>query len=72
MKTIPKYVLKNSGIKTTREFKQRKRKEIREVIRAMKNFQLGCAHAPGHESFCTALKAAEETKDKCSLKNWGR
>ena len=72
MKTIPKYVLKNRGIKTTREFKQQKRKEIREAIRAMKNFQCGCANTPGYESYCTAIEAAEETKDKCSLKNWGR
>lgn len=71
MKTIPKHVLKRAGVKTSREFKQLKRRQIREAIKAVKKIEEHTtAYSPPDP--CLALFKLELTRDRCSIKKWGR
>ena len=74
---IPADALKMAGVKTTREFKQKKRKEIGELVRALNKLQHMGAFTPGISSHDDlglelALEFAEGIQYACSLKRWGR
>jgi hypothetical protein len=71
MNRIPKRALKLAGVKTSREFKQLKRSQIREAIKAVKKIS---EHSPFYlpSNDWRALSELELTKHNCSIKNWGR
>lgn len=46
MNKIPEYVLKNSKTASGREWKSKKRKQIRAVIRAIEGLRSGCVYLP--------------------------
>lgn len=72
MSAIPKYVLEAMDLKTTRQFKSRKRKELREIEKAVKEYQRGCAYCPGYETGISNLfKSVREIKILQSVKEWG-
>jgi len=69
---IPPYVLKNMGLKTTREFKSRKRKELREIKRALDKYYQGCAYCPGYENEITQIRnLLKKLEELQSIKQWG-
>lgn len=58
---------------TVREWKSRKRKQIREVIKAIKKMRLGCAFFPNGKTEIDELEEkAEQLKRVLSVDNWGR
>jgi len=69
---IPKFVLENMSLKTSREFKQLKRKQLREVKMVVDEYMTGCAYCPEYEStienFFKVLKRMLEVH---KVKNWG-
>ena len=69
---IPKYVLKNAGCKTTREFKQLKRRQVRIAEKAVLQLMRGSAYVPS--GFYTAHLRRElaDIKRDLSIKEWGR
>lgn len=60
--------------KTKRAFKQQKREDLRQLIRALNQYRLGCAHT-GVEAY-KALERIERDveiiKKAISVKEWGR
>lgn len=70
-KTPPKYLLDMLGI-TKREWKQRKRKELKAVMKAINKYQIGCAFCPGYEEFVDIKDMLEKLIDLHSYKRWGR
>ena len=74
MKTepIPPYVLENMKLKTTRQFKSRKRKELREIKNALAKYHQGCAYCPGYENEINELgKILKKLEELQSIKEWG-
>ena len=71
MKTIPKRALKSAGVRTSREFKQLKRRQIREAIKAVKKIE---EHIPACSppDPCLALFELDLIRYSCSIKKWGR
>ena len=70
--TIPPYVLENMGLKTTRQFKSRKRKELREIKNTLAKYHQGCAYCPGYENEITKLgKILKRLEELQSIKEWG-
>ena len=58
---------------TSREWKSRKRKEIREVIKAFEIYRLGCYYTPDGEGEVGQIdEALKSIKQKLSVKNWGK
>ena len=71
--TIPPDVLKNMKLKTTREFKSRKRKELREIKQALNKYHQGCAYCPGYENEIKELgKILKRLEELQSIKEWGQ
>ncbi|MCK5128148.1 MAG: hypothetical protein KAR42_17970 [candidate division Zixibacteria bacterium] len=74
MKTepIPFYVLEAMKLKTTREFKSHKRKELREIKKALDKYHQGCAYCPGYENEIKELgKILKKLEELQSIKEWG-
>lgn len=70
---IPKYVLRNMGLRTTREFKNLKRLQVKETIETWEKFIAGCAYVPGFtQNVREITKNLTDLKEKLSIKNWGR
>ena len=71
MNRIPKRTLKLAGVKTSREFKQLKRRQIREAIKAVEKIN---EHSPGYlpSDARLVLFELEFTRYSCSIKKWGR
>lgn len=70
---IPGWLRKQEKI-TTRQWKARKRAQIKAIDRAFREFRLGCAYTPG---LCYNEVARIDTsigviKHELSVKNWGR
>jgi len=59
-------------LKPTREFKSKKRTQLREAVKALRECRLGCAFMPSGREVVRALKLTEDAIEKCSVKNWGR
>lgn len=71
-KTINRDVLHNMGLRTSRELKQLKRNQIREIAEAFREYQIGCFHCPGSYHHVLKISAVlnEMTKSH-SCKEWG-
>lgn len=58
---------------TKREWKARKRREWREVVRALETFLVGAAYTPIHDKFWALLtKDVRAMTKRLSVKEWGR
>ncbi|KKL46709.1 hypothetical protein LCGC14_2342880 [marine sediment metagenome] len=66
----PKYILKNLGMTTQRQFKELKRYQLKVIIEAVAEYHLGCAYCPG--SISVLIGAIETMKDELSVEKWGR
>ena len=69
---IPEYVKRNMGLRGNRDYKQRKRREFRELLKAVDTFRTGCAWIPAHNVFVDATKKLEKIRVALSIKEWGR
>ena len=69
--SAPKWLLKQEGI-TQRQWKSQKRKELKEVIKTLDTFTLGCAYVPAYDEINQVGKLLKEAKDKLSVKKWGK
>lgn len=68
----PDWLLKREGI-TNRQWKARKRAELKAVIAAYNVYRMGCAYCPGEDIAVGDLKSAlERLKAALSVKSWGR
>lgn len=68
---IPDYVLKAVGVKTTRAFRQRKRKELDLAIRAMQDVLFASFWTPAKDTG-VILQMMETQRKALSQKNWGK
>lgn len=65
------------GLTTDRQYKSLKRKQIRQVIAAIEELQLGCCELPGYNydhTDCLFRKmsdSAKELRERMKVKNWG-
>lgn len=57
---------------TKRNWHQMKRAELRELIKALDVFRLGCAYTPAYADVLAIEKALSSAKQKMSLREWGR
>lgn len=57
---------------TSREFKKRKRAELKEVIKAFYKYRIGCAYCPSYETIKKVESFLESMKESHSEKQWGR
>jgi hypothetical protein len=67
---IPKWLLQREGL-TQRQWKARKRREVRELERALGRVLRGCVYTP----ICgigVVLATVREWRDAVSVKRWGR
>jgi hypothetical protein len=62
---------KHLGV-TQRQWKTRKRREIRAVVRALETFQRGSAFTPAYNDYREAMELVRAIADACSEKKWGR
>lgn len=70
---IPKWLLKNCGVKTQRQFKQLKRKQLRGVQKAWSDFRGGCAHFRNYPNNIIGVNdTLRRIEEDLSIKNWGR
>lgn len=68
---IPNHIVEAYG--TARAFKQAKRSDFRAVLKALHEFQRGCAYCPGYNNGLNEwLIEALTIKDSLSVKRWGR
>lgn len=58
---------------TMRQWKSKKRKELRAVLKAVEEFRLGCAYTPCYPDPAHTLDTLlKEMERKLSVKYWGR
>lgn len=69
---IPPHVLKQEGLKTSREWKTLKRRQAKELELALNEFRFGCARCPGYEEVVQLEKSIERLRETLSVKQWGR
>lgn len=68
----PRWLLQREGI-TQRQWKSRKRRELKAIIKAFENYRMGCAYCPGTDGEVGELQhLLERLKDSHSVKKWGR
>jgi len=68
---IPRFVLENMQLKTSKEFKQLKRKQLKEVKRVTDEYQSGCAFCPEYESTIEKFfKTLNRMLESHKVKNW--
>jgi hypothetical protein len=65
------WAAKQQGM-TVRQFKQKKRRDLRAVIAALEEFRFGCMWIPGYEDAHEILYRIEILRKKLSIKEWGR
>ena len=69
----PEFVLRNCNVKTQRQWRQLKRKQLKAVIRAMWEYRAGCAYCPGRNGeFGIITTNLEKLEKLLSQKNWGK
>jgi len=68
--SAPKWLLKKENL-TQRQWKSLKRQELKEIIKALGTFHLGCAYAPAYDEITEIGKLLATAKDKLSVKKWG-
>lgn len=70
MKPIPKFVLRDES---SREFKARKRAQLKAARKAIERLRYGCAVFPGGTKLLNeADLAMRQLEGQLSVKNWGR
>ena len=69
---IPEYAKRNMGLRGNRDYKQRKRREFRELLKAVDAFRIGCARIPAYTEFNSATQKLEEIRVALSIKEWSR
>jgi len=69
---IPDHILKNMGTPTRREWKQLKRRELRQLRKAFNVFQLGSAWVPQCYSVRDIDKVLTRLEELMSQRIWGR
>ena len=68
---FPSLVLKTYKVKTSREFRSIKRRELREVIKAIDELRVGCYYLPdGGDAVDKMDKIAKDLKVQLQVKNW--
>ncbi len=72
MRKVPKYILKNMGIQTQRQYKAQKRFELKMVIAALGKYTFGCAYCPSNNLRREIYDKLNELKELHSVKQWGR
>lgn len=70
---IPKWLLEQERL-TAREWRQRKRRELRAVIRAMEYVQRGCAYTPDVEGVYIGeiMSRLRQLARAWAQKEWGK
>ena len=72
MSNIPKHILDSNNC-TGRQWKSKKRKEIKDALEAIHEIYLGCAYMPGGLKILgNVRKSLERLQGFCSVKKWGR
>lgn len=70
--TCPKFLRERYGI-TTRQWKSRKRKELREIQKALSAYRIGSAYCPSANNAVVEIKTAlDQLAYALSVKQWGR
>jgi len=69
--SVPNWLLKKEKL-TQRQWKSRKRQELKEIIKTLSTFHLGCAYVPAYDEVMEIGKLLAKAKDKLSIKKWGR
>jgi len=69
---IPNYILKNMGTPTRREWKQLKRRELRQLRKALNKFILGSAWVPQTGAVKTMDVTLTYLEEVMSQRIWGR
>lgn len=80
MMKIPTHVIHNSKVENARQWKAKKRREARELKRALNVFRHGCAYLPSggvgrygaSRDVDIINDAIDRIIDDLSVKNWGR
>lgn len=68
----PKWLLQREGI-TARQWKARKRAQIKAVLKCFNDYRMGCAYVPDGEGEVGRIqKDLESLREKMAVKNWGR
>lgn len=67
---LPAYMLKKYG--TARNYKKEKRRQLREVKRALNSFRFGMAYCPAYKEVERAIDEIDAALEKVSVQNWGR
>lgn len=68
----PDWLLKREKI-TQRQWRQIKRRDLRNLISAFDEYRMGCAHCPGTNGAVGVIgKLLNELKESHSIKKWGR
>ena len=57
---------------SARQWRQRKRAELREVRQVLREFQYGCAYTPVYGQFKYLTQVLDRMTNALSVKNWGR
>ena len=71
-KQAPEWLLKRGGI-TQRQWKARKRQELKAVIKAFDTYHCGCAFTPGTSGEVGIIdEQLEKLRALHSVKQWGR
>ena len=70
---IPKAVLESSGVRTSRQWKAKKRAELKKLQKAFFDYRLGCAWCPDYlENHVDEIrKHLDDMEVSHSRKNWG-
>lgn len=58
--------------RSAREFKAKKRRDIKAAIAALDALRLGCAYIPAVKDILQASALLEKAKNMMSVKAWGR
>lgn len=67
----PEWLLKQNRI-TQRQWKSRKRRDLRALEKALENYRLGCAYTPGHAAIDGLDAVIKIMRQTHSVKAWGR
>ena len=67
---IPKWLLEQEGL-TARQWRIRKRRELRVLIKAFEQFGFGCGFTPARDLALMA-QMLEKWKQELGVKRWGR
>lgn len=67
----PDWLLKREGI-TQRQWRARKRKQLKALDKALTDYRFGCLFTPGHNHIETISQIVSGMRQSHSVKAWGR